>query len=231
MIVAVIHARGGSIRIPQKNIKPFLGRPLISYPLQAAFDSGLFDRIVVSTDSEEIAGIAKKHGAEVPYLRPKELSDDFTPTQDVLKFDIEQLSKQEDITYICCIYATAVFLMRKYLKKGFETISENEVTSAFSVTTFPSSIFRALKINSKSQLEMLWPEYRLKRSQDLPETFYDAGQFYWVNTERFLRKPVIYSDDAMPVILPRYLVQDIDTMEDWKEAELMYLSLKKEDIL
>jgi pseudaminic acid cytidylyltransferase len=231
MKIAVIHARGGSKRIPKKNIKPFLGLPLIYYPLQTAFNSGLFDRIVVSTDSREIAEIAGRYGAEVPYMRPKELSDDVTPTQDVLKFDIEQLSDQSDMTYCCCIYATAVFLTAQYLKSGFETIYENEVTSVFSVTTFPSSIFRALKINSKNQIEMLWPEYRLTRSQDLPETVHDAGQFYWVNSERFLKKPIIYSEDAMPVILPRYMVQDIDTMEDWKKAEFMYLSLQKEGIL
>ncbi len=231
MIVAVLHARGGSKRIPQKNIKLFFGKPLIYYPLQAALNCKIFDRVVISTDSEEIAEISKAHGAEVPYLRPKALADDFTPTEDVLKFDIQQLLKEGNVTYVCCIYATAVFLKSHYLKKGYETISHNNIITAFSVTTFPFPIFRALKVNEKNQLEMLWPEHRLTRSQDLPEAYHDAGQFYWVNTKRFLENPVLYSDDAMPVILPRYLVQDIDTIEDWKRAEFMYAALKKEKIL
>ena len=231
MVVAVLHARGGSKRIPQKNIKLFFGKPLIYYPLQAAFSCKIFDRIVVSTDSEEIAEISKAYGAEVPYLRPEELSDDFTPTEDVLKFDIQQLLKEGNVTYVCCIYATAVFLKSDYLKKGYETISGNNIIAAISVTTFPFPIFRALKVNKKDQLEMLWPEHRLTRSQDLPEAYHDAGQFYWVNAKRFLEKPILYSDDAMPVILPRYLVQDIDTIEDWKRAEFMYAALKKEKIL
>jgi pseudaminic acid cytidylyltransferase len=231
MKVAVVHARGGSKRIPQKNIKLFFGKPLVFYPLQAALKSEIFDRLVVSTDSEEIAEIAKACGAEVPYLRPKELADDFTPTQDVLKFDIEQLLKDGEVTYACCIYATAVFLKSDYIKKGYETISKNPIRTAFSVTTFPSPIWRALKINTKDQLQLLWPEHRLTRSQDLAEAYHDAGQFYWVNVRRFLKKPVLYSDDAMPVILPRYLVQDIDTPEDWKRAEFMFEALKKEEIL
>jgi len=146
MIVAVVHARGGSKRIPKKNIKLFFGKPLIFYPLQAALKSKIFDRLVVSTDSEEIAEIAKAYGAEIPYLRPKELADDFTPTQDVLRFDIEQLSKEGKLTYACCIYATAAFLKSEYIKKGYETISHNHIRTAFSVTTFPSPIIRALKI-------------------------------------------------------------------------------------
>jgi pseudaminic acid cytidylyltransferase len=231
MVVAVLHARGGSKRIPQKNIKLFFGKPLIYYPLQAAFNCKIFDRVVISTDSEEIAEISKAHGAEVPYLRPAALADDFTPTEDVLKFDIQQLLKQGDVNYVCCIYATAVFLTSHYLKKGYETIFDNNIVTAFSVTTFPFPIFRALKVNAKNQLEMLWPEHRLTRSQDLPEAYHDAGQFYWVNAKRFLEKPILYSDDAMPVILPRYLVQDIDTIEDWKRAEFMYAALKKEKIL
>jgi CMP-N-acetylneuraminic acid synthetase len=131
---------------------------------------------------------------------------------------------------VCCIYATAVFLKNHYIKKGYKTISDNNIITAISVTTFPFPIFRALKVNAKDQLEMLWPEHRLNRSQDLPEAYHDAGQFYWVNAKRFLKKPVLYSDDAMPVILPRYLVQDIDTIEDWKRAEFMYAALKKEKI-
>jgi len=131
MKVAVVHARGGSKRIPQKNIKLFFGKPLVFYPLQAALKSEIFDRLVVSTDSKEIAEIAKACGAEVPYLRPKELADDFTPTQDVLKFDIEQLLKDGEVTYACCIYATAVFLKSDYIKKGYETISHNPIRTAF----------------------------------------------------------------------------------------------------
>ena len=159
------------------------------------------------------------------------MADDFTPTEDVLKFDIEQLSREGNVTHVCCIYATAVFLNDYYLKKGYETICDNNAATAFSVTTFPCSVFRALKVNEKGRLEMLWPEHRLTRSQDLPEAYHDAGQFYWVNAVRFLKNPLLYSDDAMPVILPRYLVQDIDTIEDWKRAEFMYAALKKEKIL
>jgi pseudaminic acid cytidylyltransferase len=231
MIAAVIHARGGSKRIPKKNIKLFHGNPLIYYPLKIALGCDIFDRVVVSTDSKEIADIALSFGAEAPYLRPQHLADDFTPTQDVLKFDIEQLAKDQRVSYVCCIYATAVFLRSEFILQGYEKISAHNVHTVFSVTTFPYPIFRALKLNENGSLEMFWPENRLTRSQDLQESYHDAGQFYWVNAKRFLEKSILYSNDAMPVILPRYLVQDIDTIEDWKRAEFMYAALKKEKIL
>ena len=227
MKVAIIHARGNSKRIPKKNIKEFNGKPILAYPIETAEKSKLFDRIIVSTDSEEIALIAQECGAEVPYLRPAALADDHTPTQEVLLHDIIQLSKECDIHYACCIYGTSVFCQQKQLHLGLETLKRHQCSTAFSVTSFPCPIYRGLKINESGVLSMLYPEHRLTRSQDLPETYHDAAQFYWVDAMKYLKTPVLYSSDAMPVLIPRHLVQDIDTNEDWKRAEYMYQSLKK----
>lgn len=225
MNIAIIHARGNSKRIPGKNIKIFHDKPIIAYPIEAAKKSGLFSKIVVSTDSEAIADIAKKYGAEF-YMRPAHLADDFTPTQEVLLNDIKELSKNGKIDYACCIYGTAAFCQAEKLIDGFNIIKNNDCNTAFSVTTFDFPIYRGLKLNSLKNLEMIYPEHKLTRSQDLPEAYHDAGQFYWVNAEKFLQNPVLYSTNSKPVVIPRYLVQDIDTLEDWKRAEYMYSALK-----
>lgn len=230
MNIAIIPARGGSNRIPGKNIKSFAGKPIIAYSIDAAKSSKVFDRVVVSTDSEEIAKVAIDCGAEVPFLRPKELSDEHTPTAPVINHAIRWFEDQgHSLEFACCIYATAPFVMPEYIRQGYETILKNKVSSVFSVTTFPFPILRSLKITKEGHLEMFWPEYELTRSQDLPEAYHDAGQFYWLKVESFLQSGKIYTYDAMPVILPRYLVQDIDTLEDWITAEKMFEVLHKEN--
>jgi pseudaminic acid cytidylyltransferase len=232
MNVAIIPARGGSKRIPDKNIKDFAGKPIIAYSIEAAEVSGLFDRVFVSTDSEKIALAAKEFGAEVPFVRPKELSDDFTPTTLVLLHALKWLEEQgTPAKFVCCIYATAPFIRPKYLKEGFRLIMRKGVSSVFSVTSFPFPIFRALNINETGCLEMLWPEHELTRSNDLPEAYHDAGQFYWLDSKKFLKTKKVYSNDALPVIIPRYLAQDIDTSEDWKMTEVMYNVAKKRGLL
>jgi pseudaminic acid cytidylyltransferase len=223
MTIAIIPARGGSKRIPHKNIKLFSGKPIISYSITAARASGVFTRIMVSTDSDLIAEVAQEFGAEVPFKRPLELADDHTPTAPVILHALEWLTRQgEPAEYACCIYPTAPFLQPQYLRQGYELLRNRKVSSVFSVTTFPFPIFRALKINDQGCLEMFWPEHELIRSQDLPEAYHDAGQFYWLNCKIFLQERRIYGKDALPVVLPRYLVQDIDTLEDWERAELMF---------
>jgi len=221
--VAIITAREGSKRIPKKNIKLFLGKPLITYSIQVVLESGLFERIVVSTDSDEIASVAKEYGAEIPFKRPTELADDYTGTDEVFIHALRWLHENDKIyNYACCIYPTAPMLKAKYLKNGLESLIKNKAASAFSVTTYPYPIFRSLKLNKQGRLEMIWPEYHKTRSQDLPEAFHDAGQFYWVDVEKYFSEKRIYSKDSIPVFIPRYLVQDIDTPEDWEMAEKLY---------
>lgn len=229
--VAIIPARGGSKRIPKKNIKNFHGKPLIAYSIEVALKSKLFDKVVVSTDDEEIAKIAKEFGAEVPFLRPKELSDDFTGTGAVINHAINFLKEQgENIDFVCTIYATAPLLQEKYLIKAYEKIKDSNAKNAFSCTSMPFPIQRTFKITSNERCEMFWPENFMKRSQDLEEAFQDAGQFYWTNLN-IKSNEIIFSKDSIPIILPRYLVQDIDTLEDWQRAEFMYEAIKKSEKL
>ena len=232
MNIAIIPARGGSKRIPDKNIKLFSGKPIISYSIEAAKISGLFEKIIVSTDSQKIAHTAKRYGAEVPFMRPQDLSDDFTPTAPVLLHALKWMAENDTPpNYVCCIYTTAPFVQPDYIKKGLELMIRKRASSVFSVTTFPFSIFRALNISEAGCLKMFWPEHELARSNDLPEAYHDAGQFYWLDSKKFLKTKKIYTGDALPVILPRGLVQDIDTPEDWESAEAMYEVAKKKGLL
>ena len=224
--VAVIPARGGSKRIPNKNIRPFAGRPMISYSIRAAQDSGLFDRILVSTDSGDIAATAKEYGAEIPFNRPGGLSDDYTATSPVVTHALQWLKDNgTPANYACSIYATAPFVRAQDIARGLEILKDSDAATAFTVTSFPFPVFRALEVKKDGTLAMFWPEHRLTRSQDLPDAYHDAGQFYWLNAERFLKKPDLYGADSRPILLPRYLVQDIDTLEDWETAERMYRAL------
>ena len=225
--VAIIPARGGSKRIPRKNIKLFHGKPLIAYSIGAALKSNLFDKVIVSTDDEEIAKIAVEHGAIVPFIRPIELSDDFTGTGAVISHALEYLNEQgENYDFACTIYATAPFLQEKYLIEGFEKLKKSNAKNAFSCTSMPFPIQRTFKITSDERCEMFWPENFMKRSQDLEESFQDAGQFYWTNLN-VKSDDIIFGKDSIPIILPRYLVQDIDTLEDWTRAEFMYEAILK----
>jgi len=225
--VAIIPARGGSKRIPRKNIKDFFGKPIIAYSIEIALVSKLFEKVIVSTDDEEIASVAKQYGAEVPFLRPKELSDDFTGTEDVVDHVLEFLESQgEHYDYACTIYATAPLLRREYLIEGFEKLKNSNAIHAFSATSMPFPIQRTFKITKKGRCEMFFPEHYHSRSQDLEEAYQDAGQFYWkrlgVNSNE-----IMFGKESIPVLISRHLVQDIDTLEDWKRAEVMYRVLEE----
>ncbi|SEP17344.1 pseudaminic acid cytidylyltransferase [Pseudomonas sp. ok266] len=222
--VAIIPARGGSKRIPRKNLLPFDGVPMIVRSIRTAVDSGLFDLVVVSTDDAEIAEVARAHGAQVPFMRPAALADDFTGTAAVIVHALEQLPSFD---FACCIYATAPLLQVRYLREGLELLERYADKSfAFSVCDFGFPVQRALTLDEQGALRALYPEFRNSRSQDLPKAFQDAGQFYWGRREAWLRGEVLYSPASLPVILPRHLVQDIDTAEDWKRAEYLYAALK-----
>ena len=222
--VAIIPARGGSKRIPRKNLLPFDGVPMIVRSIRTALDSGLFEQVVVSTDDAEIAELALAHGAQVPFLRPAELADDFTGTAAVIVHALQQLPAFD---YACCVYATAPLLQSRFLREGFELLQQHPQKSfAFSVCSFGFPVQRALTLDGQGALTALYPEFRQTRSQDLPEAFQDAGQFYWGRSEAWLRGDVLYSSASLPVILPRHLVQDIDTLQDWKRAEYLYAALK-----
>lgn len=223
MNIAIIPARGGSKRIPLKNIKIFAGKPLIAYSIDAAKASGLFDKIIVSTDSEEIAEVAKAYGADVPFIRPQELSNDVVGTRPVtnhgINFCIEHFYKPK---FCCCIYATAPFLQATFLKQGLDSLEQqSEKSFAFSVTSFPFPVQRAL-LKTQAGVTPMFPDDIGKRSQDLEEAYHDAGQFYWGTADAYLSTRKIFSEHSLPVVLPRHLVQDIDTPEDWQRAELMF---------
>lgn len=227
MNIAVIPARGGSKRIPRKNIKPFYGKPMIAYSIEAAKESGCFDRILVSTDDEEIAGVARQYGAEVPFIRPANIADDFATTMDVMKHAVDWCCEQNwPVQNICCIYATAPFLQKTSLIDGLSVLESSAVDYVFSATTFPFPIQRALSINSVEMVEMFYPEHMNTRSQDLPEAIHDAGQFYWGKADSYRQKKAFFTNQAKAILLPRKLVQDIDTPEDWEFAEALYSALK-----
>lgn len=223
MRVAIIPARGGSKRIPRKNIKTFAGKPIITYSIEAAQQSGLFNRIIVTTDDEEIAEVARHYGAEVPFLRPKELSDDHTATIPVIAHAIQSLQESGDvIDTACCIYATAPFVRSVDIIAAYNALISHNKHYAFPVTTFGFPIFRGVKRDKEGNIEMFWPEHFTTRSQDLPEAYHDVGQFYWGTRDAWLEGKPIFSDAATTIVLPRHLVQDIDTPEDWERAQLMY---------
>jgi pseudaminic acid cytidylyltransferase len=220
--IAIIPARGGSKRIPRKNIKAFHGKPLIAYSIQTALESNLFDKIIVTTDDEEIAEVAKKYGAEVPFIRPRELADDYTGTADVVNHALQWLRGQgEEYDFACTIYATAPLLQTQYLIEGFEKLKNSDAISAFSCTSMPFPIQRTFKITDDGRCQMFWPENYMKRSQDLEEAYQDAGQFYWTKLTKTSNE-IMFGKDSISIVLPRYLVQDIDTLEDWERAEFMH---------
>jgi len=224
--VAIIPARGGSKRIPRKNIKDFYGEPLIAYSIKTALESNIFDKVVVSTDDSEISNIAKKYGADI-VQRPDELADDYTGTWDVIDHAIAYLQKEgEEFDFVCTIYATAPFLQSRYLKEGFEKLKNSNAINVFSATSMPFPIQRTFKLDANGRCEMFTPQHYNTRSQDLEEAYQDAGQFYWSKIGQKSNE-VFFGKDSIPIILPRYLVQDIDTLEDWKRAEIMYRVLQE----
>ena len=228
MKVCIIPARGGSKRIPKKNIKDFCGKPMISWTINAAINSQCFDKIIVSTDSEEIASISKKYGAEVPFLRPKKISDDHTGTIPVISHAINFINNNIGaVNYACCIYATAPFVEPSFITKGLEKIQQLNANYCFSATSFPFPIQRAIKIKSNGRSEMFYPENFNIRSQDLEKSFHDAGQFYWGKSSSWLNNKRIFDGDSVPILIPRYKVQDIDDIEDWQRAEILFEIINK----
>jgi pseudaminic acid cytidylyltransferase len=227
MKMAVIPARGGSKRIPRKNIKDFCGKPMIAYAICAAKESGLFDRIVVSTEDDEIAEIANQWGAETPFKRPIELSDDYTATVPVIKHSIETCKNQGWIVKeVCCVYPCVPFLQAVDLIGGFSQMKKNVNEYSLSITEYPSAIQRALKRLRNEKLEPFFSEFENVRTQDLDAAYYDAGQFYWGRTEQWLSTNNIHSN-GIGYEIPRWRSVDIDTPEDWQYAEILYQKLNQ----
>ncbi len=229
--VAVIPARGGSKRIPRKNIRPFCGKPIIAYSIEAARQTGLFDDVIVSTEDEEIAGVAKQHGASVPFMRPAGIADDVTGVMAVVAHALRELEKEgKRPSDVCLIYATAPLMRPGDIIAGYEKFQScgeaGEVDFVFSATVFASSIFRAFSVQADGTAKMFWPERYWKNSQDLPAAYHDAAQFCWGRRTAVLEDAVVFSERAVPLLIPRYRVVDIDTPEDWWLAELLYQALQ-----
>ncbi|MBK78268.1 MAG: pseudaminic acid cytidylyltransferase [Flavobacteriaceae bacterium] len=229
--IAIIIARGGSKRIFRKNIKLFLGKPIISYSISAALNSKIFDEIMVSTDDNEIAQISKENGAKIPFMRSSKNSTDLSTTADVIT-EVLDSYKKIGITpiYACCIYPTAPFLDQSILIKAYKLIVKNKSKSVIPVVKYSYPILRSLIIK-KNKLEMKWPKNMDVRSQDFPEFYHDAGQFYFLNVKNFLKDPVLFSNFTIPIKIPSILVQDIDNIEDWDIAEFKYKFLKEKNII
>lgn len=229
MKLAVIPARGGSKRIPRKNIREFCGKPMIAYSIEAALESNLFDHVIVSTDDEEIASIARDYGAETPFMRPAELADDYADTTEVTGHAITWMQQQgREFEYVCCIYATAALLQEGDLKRGLVAMESGQWSFAFSVTEFASSIFRSFVRSPEGGIEMLFPERYDTRSQDLPTALHDAAQFYWGTPQAWLNAEQIFGRHSFPVYIPGWRVQDIDTEDDWRRAEIIQQLLAME---
>lgn len=226
MKVAVIPARGGSKRIPRKNLREFAGRPMIAWSIRAAIGSGCFDRVVVSTDDPEIAETARAFGADVPFMRPPALSGDTTPTVPVIAHALERLAADGAApVYACCLYATAPFVQEDDLRRGASMIEHEGCDYVATVTRYVYPIQRALRVNAAGRIEMLDPSLVATRSQDLEPALHDAGQFYWGRASAWLGQHPILSTGTLPLELPHWRVQDIDTPDDWARAERMFAAL------
>jgi len=224
--VAIITARGGSKRIPRKNIKLFRDKPIIAYSIEAALQSNLFDLVMVSTDDEEIATVAKAHGAEVPFYRSAATSDDHATTAAVITEVLQQLATQGlRFTEACCIYPTAPFVSVEHLQTAHALLRKQQFATVFPVAKFSYPVQRGLTVNEAGNVSMLWPENLNKRSQDLPPVFHDAGQFYWINIAAFGKEQKLFTSHSGVIVLDELEVQDIDNETDWKLAELKHALL------
>ena len=221
--LAIITARGGSKRIPKKNIKDFCGKPIIAYSIEAAMASGLFDEVMVSTDSVEIAGIAKQYGVAVPFMRSEKTSDDYATTADVL---LEVLEKYKEMgktfDYHCCIYPTAPFITAEKLKEAMDIMEKSNPIQVMPVVAFSYPPQRSYIVDETGKIAFKYKEYMRTRSQDLERWYHDAGQFYIYNTEQFCKTIGVISEQIMPIFVSELEVQDIDSEDDWKIAELKY---------
>lgn len=224
MNIAVIPARGGSKRIPRKNIRSFSGKPMIAWSILAAQQSGCFEQILVSTDDPEIADIAQRYGATIPFLRPKALADDHASTVAVVQHATEWLNRQETKPeLICCVYATAPFIRADDIHAARALLNnDKDANYAFAATAFSYPIQRALQLDAHQHVTMLHPEHLVTRTQDLTPHYHDAGQFYWGKTAAWLSAQPILGPASLAHILPSYRVQDIDTEEDWTRAEILF---------
>ncbi|HEY7247753.1 MAG TPA: pseudaminic acid cytidylyltransferase [Xanthobacteraceae bacterium] len=227
MIVAVIPARGGSKRIPRKNIRPFAGKPVIAYPIAAARDCRLFDRIIVTTDDEEIASVARAFGAETPFMRPAALADDHMGTNEVTAHALEWLAANgTEATVACCIYPTAPLVTDADLRSGYELLTGSGKSFVFSASRFSFPIQRAIRITADGGVAAFFSQWIERRSQDLEEAYHDAGAFYWGHADAFRKGLPLFADHSAALVLPRHRVQDIDTLEDWEHAERLYAALQ-----
>lgn len=224
---AVITARGGSKRIPRKNIKDFCGKPIIAYSIEAAIAAGVFDTVMVSTDDDEIAEVARQYGAEIPFFRSEKTSNDYAVTSQVLAEVLEEYERRgEHYTNVCCIYPTAPFLTADRLKTAMELLAKTGADSVLPVVQFSFPPQRSVVLKD-GYLEFKWPEHRNTRSQDLEPFYHDVGQFYCVNTASFAAQKVLVMEKTVPLVLSELEIQDIDTEEDWKLAELKYRLLRQ----
>lgn len=226
--IAIIPARGGSKRIPRKNIKPFLGKPIIAYSIEAALKSNLFDEVMVSTDDDEIAQISKKYGAKVPFLRDKKTADDHAGIAEVL---IEVINEYrlagKSFKNVCCLLATAPFVTPNLIIDTYSKIAESNFSSVFPVVKYAFPIQRAMRFNG-DKIGLIWPENLTVRSQDLEPSFHDAGLFYWASIEMLLKEKTLWSDNTTAIEISEQVAQDIDTPEDWQTAEIKYKILYAE---
>lgn len=220
--LAIIPARGGSKRIPRKNIKTFLGKPIIAYSIEAALKSNLFDEVMVSTDDKEIAEIAIKHGATVPFLRSKNNANDFAVLADVIEEVVLDYNKiEKSFKNVCCLLPTAPFITSNKIIEGHQKLEQENFDSVFPVLEFSFPIQRSLEIND-NKVKMVWEEHLNTRSQDLEPRYHDSGQFYWINVSSFLKGKKIFTSNSGAIIISELEAQDIDTKTDWALAELKY---------
>ncbi|WP_018617929.1 pseudaminic acid cytidylyltransferase [Spirosoma luteum] len=221
--VAIIPARGGSKRIPRKNIRAFLGKPIIAYAIEAALSSGLFSEVMVSTDDAEIAAIARQCGASVPFLRKVETASDVATTADVLLEVLNQYEEQQQVfDYACCLYPTAPFITPELLKHAFVTLTEKQFDTVYPVQPFSFPIQRAVRLSESQQIQWFQPEHALTRSQDLEPAYHDAGQFYFFRVPSFLESGILIPPNSGGIIISELEAHDIDTEADWQLAEMKF---------
>ena len=221
MRIAVIPARGGSKRVPRKNIRPFAGQPIIVWPIKSALSSGLFDQVVVSTDDAEIAEVARAVGASVPFMRPENLSDDYADTKSVIRHAISELKLKTEVQ-VCCIYPTSVFADAQLLKDGLEKLNESKCSFVFSITSVDPGVYRSFTKAADDHITMLFPENYAKRTQDLPSLYCDAAQFYWATVGAWQSDLDIFGANSIGVFIDPSRVQDIDTESQWLVAERIF---------
>lgn len=225
--LCIIPARGGSKRIPRKNIKPFMGKPIMAYSIEAALKSGIFDEVMVSTDDEEFAEVARQYGAKVPFMRSAATANDYATTEDVLIEVLDEYKKQgREFDNLCCLYSTAPFVTSERLSEAYSNMQQENADAIFTVVAYSYPIQRCLHIVD-GKIGMKWPEYQTARSQDLETVYHDAGQFYFARVPQLRIEKDLWMKNCIPLILPETEVQDLDTLTDWQLAEMKFHLLKQ----